>query len=112
MIEPVVDFSLMKINTSSRYRINVENTSPIPSEILIKPFKQDHIDFNNYMKYSDILKCSFTSEGNAIKIDKPIALIPPFSRQEFLITVDCIRQETLEEYFDILVKDSDSPLYF
>ena len=40
IIEPVVDFGLMKINTSSKFRINIENTSPIPCEIVLRSFNQ------------------------------------------------------------------------
>jgi hypothetical protein len=36
LIEPIVDYGLMKINTSSKYRINVENTCAIPCEVSIK----------------------------------------------------------------------------
>jgi hypothetical protein len=31
---------------------------------------------------------------------------------DFLITLDAIRQETVEEYFEIVAKDSDSSLFF
>lgn len=48
IIEPVVDYGLQKINTTNKYRINVENTSPIPSEILIRSFRHQHITFENF----------------------------------------------------------------
>ena len=28
------------------------------------------------------------------------------------MTLDAVKQETVEEYFEVLVRDSDSPLYF
>lgn len=56
IIEPVVDFGLMKINTSSKYLINVENTSPIPCEVMVKSFKYDHITFKNYREHLSELK--------------------------------------------------------
>jgi len=112
IIEPVVDFGLMKINTSSKFRINIENTSPIPSEVLIRSFSQPCIDFSNFTKHIDKIRYTQSSEGNAIRIDRPTAVIAPFSRCEFLLTLDCIRQETLEEYFEIIVKDGDTNLFF
>jgi LEA14-like dessication related protein len=52
-----------------------------------------------------VLKSVQTSEGNMIRIDRPVAVIPPNSRSEFLLTLDSLRQETLEEYFEIIVKN-------
>lgn len=48
VLEPVVDFGLLKINTTSKYRINVENTSPIPCEVLLKSFRYEDINFENF----------------------------------------------------------------
>jgi hypothetical protein len=47
-----------------------------------------------------------------IHIDRPTAVIPPHSRCEFLITLDTIRQESLEEYFEIMVHGGDTALFF
>lgn len=58
------------------------------------------------------MKSVQTIEGNLLKLDKPTAVIPAHSRCEFLITLDSIRQETLEEYFEVMVKDGDSSLFF
>lgn len=112
LIEPVVDFGLQKINTTSKFRINIENTSPIPSEVLLKSFRYDNLNFANYQRNLDHVKSVQTVEGNLLKIDKPTAVIPAHSRCEFLITLDSIRQETLEEYFEVMVRDGDSSLFF
>lgn len=93
MIEPIVDFSLLKINTTGKFRVNIENTSPIAGEVLIKPFKHSHINFDNYLTYLDDIKVTSTIEGNLIKIDKPTFVVPAFSTNEFLISMDVIRQE-------------------
>lgn len=53
IIEPVVDFGLMKINSSSKFRVNIENTSPIPCEILVKSFKCTDISFDNLNSKQD-----------------------------------------------------------
>jgi hypothetical protein len=47
VIEPVVDFGLIKVNTKSLYRVNVENTSPIPAEVIIKNTKNKKLNFNS-----------------------------------------------------------------
>lgn len=59
-----------------------------------------------------MIRSVYTREGNTVKIDKPTVTLGPNSRCEILITLDAIRQETVEEYFEILVRNSDSSLYF
>jgi hypothetical protein len=39
-------------------------------------------------------------------------LIPANSRSEFLLTLNSIRIESLEEYFEIMIRDAESSLYF
>lgn len=102
----------MKINTSSKYRINVENTSPIPCEVMVKSFKQDHITFDNYLRHLEELKSVSSVEGNSIRVERPTTIIKPYQRVEFMLSLDCIRQETVEEYFEIMVKDGDSSIFF
>jgi hypothetical protein len=46
-----------------------------------------------------------------VRLDKPTATVPANSRVDFMITLDAIRQETLEEYFEIMVKNSDTSLF-
>jgi hypothetical protein len=55
-MEPVVDFGLLKINTTSKYRINIENTSPIPCEVLLKSFRYDAVNFDNYGQHLSQIK--------------------------------------------------------
>jgi hypothetical protein len=45
-------------------------------------------------------------------LDRPTAVVKANSSCDFLITLDAIRQETVEEYFEIVAKDSDSSLFF
>ena len=36
IVEPSIDFGLLKIYSSHKFRLNIENHSPIPAPILIK----------------------------------------------------------------------------
>lgn len=45
LVEPIVDYGLVKVNTENKYRINVENTSLIPAEIIIKNYKNKRLSF-------------------------------------------------------------------
>lgn len=53
-----------------------------------------------------------TIEGNTIRVDKPTTTIKPHQRVEFMIAVDSIRQESIDEYFEIMVKDGDTSVFF
>lgn len=57
------------------------------------------------------LGVSKTTSGNNIKIDTPSLTIKPFSRSEVLLTLESIKTESVDEYFEIIAKDSDS-LFF
>lgn len=56
LLEPIVDYGLVKINTTSKFRINVENSSPIPGEVLIRSFNKQSITFDNYSSHLDELR--------------------------------------------------------
>lgn len=47
LVEPVLDYGLVKVNTQQKFRINIENTSPIPMEIIAKNFKNKRLTFQN-----------------------------------------------------------------
>lgn len=69
LLEPVVDYGLVKVNTESKYRINVENTSPIPAEIIIKNSKNKRLNFQTITDDPQLLS-SKTSNGNTIKVNQ------------------------------------------
>lgn len=61
--------------------------------------------------YGSQVGTSKTSSFNSIKVEKPHRNLKPFEKTEVLVTLDSIKTETVEEYFEILVKDSNS-LFF
>ena len=46
-LNPINDYGLVKVNSHEDYEIEIENTSPIPAEILIKNSKNHRLDFSN-----------------------------------------------------------------
>jgi hypothetical protein len=46
-LNPINDYGLVKVNSHEDYEIEIENTSPIPAEILIKNSKNHRLGFNN-----------------------------------------------------------------
>lgn len=123
LVEPIVDYSLTKINTTQDYRINIENTSPIPAEILIKNSKSRRLTFQNMGTYfgeeqlhqaeglennNEPISSFKTTNGNSIRVDEIYRYLKPFEKSEVLLTMDCIKTEVVDEYFEIMVKDSDS----
>ena len=45
VIEPVIDFGLVKINTLQKFRMTIENCSPISTEILLKSVRNADLTF-------------------------------------------------------------------
>ena len=46
MLDPIADFGLVKVNTSEKYRITLENTSPVPAEVLIRSVRNKDVNFD------------------------------------------------------------------
>ena len=51
---------------------------------------------------------SKTSNGNTIKIDTSSLRIQPNSRVDVVLTLESIKTESVEEYFEVLVQDSEA----
>ncbi len=87
--------------------------------MIVKNSKNKRLNFQTLQQFekSDeidgdpTLGVSKTSNGNTIKIDNSSLRIPPNSKVDVLLTLESIKSEVLEEYFEILVKDAD-PLFF
>ena len=58
-----------------------------------------------------ILGPSKTKKGNSVHFDSYHGMLAPNATISVKLTADCLCQESIEEYFEILVKDSD-PIYF
>ena len=48
-VHPIVDFGLVKVNSTEYFDIQLENTSPVPAEVLIKSSHNTRLDFDNMM---------------------------------------------------------------
>ena len=44
---PIVDYGLVKVNSQTDYEIEIENTSPIAAEVLIKNSNNYRLNFTN-----------------------------------------------------------------
>ena len=119
VIEPVIDYGLTKVNTNQQFRVHIENLSLIPSQIIIKNAKNKRLNFQTLaqLEKSDQIDddpsvgLSKTTNGNTMILDKASLTVQPNSRTEFLLTLGALKSESVEEYFEVLVKDSDS-LFF
>ncbi len=61
LLEPIVDYGLIKINTEQKYRINLENQSPIKAELILKSSKNKKINFGSTGEIPTVTK---TVHGN------------------------------------------------
>ena len=45
MIEPIIEYGLVKVNTTQKYRVVIENVCPIASEVIVKNSKNKRLSF-------------------------------------------------------------------
>lgn len=45
VLNPIVDFGLVKVKTKKNYSVTIENTTPIEAEIIVKNFKNKRLNF-------------------------------------------------------------------
>lgn len=50
---PLIDFGLVKVNTTEQTQITVENTSPICAELLFKKSVNGKLTFDNMIAFED-----------------------------------------------------------
>lgn len=124
--QPLVDYGLVKVNTQELYEMEIENTSPIPAQILIKNSMNKNLNFNNMMsmeqaatqaaKDSSATSLIYdrplsTKKGNQITIDQCTMILKPHEKQTVQIALRSARPETVEEYFEIMVEDGLSQFF-
>ena len=84
--------------------------------VIVKNSKNKRLTFQTLAQFekSDAidgdptLGISKTSNGNTIKIDTSSLKIQPNSRVDVVLTLESIKTESVEEYFEVLVKDSEA----
>ena len=91
--QPIVDYGLVKVNSQEDMEIEIENTSPIPAEILIKNSLNLKLDFKNKISLDQIQtrlqqdsstaslifdKPLLTKKNNQIRIDRYSMVLQPF----------------------------------
>ena len=121
--EPVIDVGLAKVNTVKHFSITLENDSPIPANFILKSAKNKKLGFNNAITEADakknpdaqgslVLGRPVRSKlGNRITFDCAYKQLQPHAKTTINVSCDCLNQETIEEYFEIMVQDSE-PLFF
>lgn len=50
---PIVNFGLVKVNTSENFNITIENTSPIEAVTMIKKSKNEKLTFENMLSLEE-----------------------------------------------------------
>ena len=51
---PIVDYGLVKVNSTEDFEVEIENLSPIPADILIKNSVNAKLDFHNMISMEQI----------------------------------------------------------
>lgn len=125
LLDSVVDFGLAKVNTSHTRTITIENECPVSATLIIKDFKNKKLTFTNALmdeaqievnnSESRLSQGSLvvgrpvkTRAGNSIKIDNCALELAPKQKLQISFDLDCLKPESVEEYFEIMVKDAKS----
>ncbi len=116
IMDPVIDFGLIKVNTQNKFRLTIENSSPIPATILVKSVRNTGLTFDTMLtqRTSRRFRETKTLELNCLKFaDDPEITLQANSRVELLLQLETKKPEFFTEYFEILVDQSpDSIQYF
>lgn len=129
IVEPNVEFSLQKINSHSSFTMNIKNHSAIEAPILIKnaqdfenlTFDQCYEDYQKELEWEKeknmqklnskkhkSIRYMMTEQGNKITFMPQYIVIPPSSRGEVTVTLNCNNEEEISEILQVMVKDADS----
>lgn len=124
LVEPVIDLGLTKVNTIKHFQLTLQNKSPVSATFIIKNSRNKKMTFKNAILNELEVKSdskqsvaglvvgpSKTRRGNPVMFDAYHGIIAPNTTLSVKLTANCICQETIEEYFEIMVKDSQ-PLFF
>lgn len=126
LLEPVVDLELAKVNTKQERKLTFVNSSPIPALFIIKNSKNKRLSIDNFVALDEhsttnvdslqsgslvVGKPINTRRGNIIHFDVSHYTLRPHEKKTITLTADCVNQESIEEYFEVLVKDAE-PLFF
>jgi hypothetical protein len=127
LLEPVVDLGLAKVNTQQTFTLTIENKSPIKADFCIKNSKNKKLSISNFVSddqasmeeengapissHRIVGRPIGTKKGNKVNFDTTYGSIPPRQTISITLTCDCINQESIEEYFEIMIRDSKS-LFF
>lgn len=102
----------------------MQNKSPVPATFIIKNARNKKMTFKNAIlneleSKTDssqsvaglIVGPSKTKKGNPVIFDAYHGMIAPNATLSVKMTANCLCQETIEEYFEIMVKDSQSVFF-
>lgn len=122
---PVVDYGLVKVNTSQTVEIEIENESPIMADIMIKNSVNDNLNFDNMISMEEVVQEDLdpsvipliydkhyqTSKSNILKFDAYCLQMQPHEVKKVRIELKSFQPEHLCEFFEIMVKDGSSQFF-
>lgn len=122
---PIIDYGLVKVNTKETFEIQIRNESPIVADVLVKNCKNERLQFNNMLQQvetsaefidSSIVPLVYdkpfvTSKSNVISFDHYNFKLQPFESKTVTISLHTSLPETIEEYFELLVRDGVSSYF-
>ena len=115
IVESEINFGLIKANSRNEFRLNIENKSNIPAELILKqansPLDFDFLDQSpdNFQLASNQLKTQENvASFHSIKIDPQKKMLNPHENSSFLVILQAGDSETVEEFLELKNKNSFS----
>ena len=122
---PIIDYGLVKVNTKENFEIQIKNESPILAEVLVKNCVNERLRFNNMLQQvetspeyidSSIVPLVYdkpfvTAKNNIISFDQYHFRLQPFETKTITVNLQTQQPETIDEYFELLVRDGVSAYF-
>ena len=109
IIEPNIDFGLMKIDHKQQFRLNVENLSGIDAPIMLKNAKDMETCFEMAEEES---RPVVTANGNVYTFEPAYQIVPANDKAEIIVTVDCLKEERIDDILELMVLNSQSEFVY
>ena len=119
--EKTVDFGLVRTKSTYEFKVNLENTTEVEAEVLVKNVKNKALTFDT-LNYESLIPgldkkpgslskhSSADGKGFEIKIEPEYKKLGPLEKAMVMVTLKTSNPETIEEFLEIGTK-LHSPQY-
>ena len=109
------------MNTVQSHDLVFSNKSPIMAELIIKSSKNTKMQFDSAVYPENATTASnislrvgapiITKNGNNLEFSSSFFKLKPFESFTVHVATNCITEETINEFIEVMVKDSESVFF-